>query len=70
MAYKLALPTSCLIQLVFHVSCLEPKLGAHITPITTLPPVNFEGFLNLEPIAILQHKTKQLRSRAITKVLV
>ena len=70
MAYKLALPPDCLIHLVFHVSCLKPKLGAHITPIPTLPPVDDVGCLNPEPIAILQHRSKQLRSRQITEVLV
>ena len=69
-AYKLALPPSCLIHLVLHVSCLQSKLGAHITSNPTLPPLDSKGFLNLEPIAILQHKSKQLRSRTIIKVLV
>ena len=69
-AYKLALPPGCLIHLVLHVSCLKPKLGAHITPIPTLPPMDSKGFLNPETIAILQHMSKQLRSRTITEVLV
>ena len=52
-AYKQALPLGCLIHLVLHVSCLKPKLGAHITPIPTLPPMDSEGFLNPETVAIL-----------------
>ena len=54
MDYKLALPPSCLIHLVLlHVSCLKPKLGAHITPIPTLPTIDYEGFLNPKSIVIL-----------------
>ncbi|XP_050264076.1 uncharacterized protein LOC126708322 [Quercus robur] len=69
-AYKLALPASCLLHPVFHVSCLKPKLGAHITPFPTIPPVDLDGFLNPEPTAILQQRFKKLRSRTITEVLV
>ena len=51
-AYKLALPPSCLIHPVFHVSSLNANLGTHISPIPTLPRLDSEGFLNPEPIAI------------------
>ena len=70
MAYQLALPVGCLLHLVFHVSCLKPKLGAHITPFPTITPVNSNGFLTPEPTTILQQRSKQLRSRTITEVLV
>ena len=53
MAYKLALPVGCLLHLVFHVSCLKPKLGAHITPFPTITPVDSDGFLTPEPTTIL-----------------
>ena len=69
-AYKLALPLNCLIHPVFHVSCLKKTLGAQITPIPTLPPIDSDGSLHPEPIAILQHKPKQLKTRLITEVLV
>ena len=52
MAYK-ALPPDCLIHPVFRVSCLKPKLGAKNPPIPTLPPVDADGCLNPEPIAIV-----------------
>ena len=51
-AYKLALPSNCLIHPVFHVSCLKKKLGAQITPIPTLLLVDSDGSLHPEPITI------------------
>ena len=69
-AYKLNLPTNCSVHPVFHVSCLKLNLGSNVVPVPTLPPVTSASVLNLEPVAILQHKTKQLRSRTISEVLV
>ena len=40
MSYKLDLPPESKVHLVFHVSCLKMKLGQHVTPIPTLPPVD------------------------------
>ena len=69
-AYKLSLPDDCLLHLVFHVSCLKSKLGLHVNPISTLPPMDSEGAFQSEPVAIIQQRTKSLRHRQITKVLV
>ena len=69
-AYKLSLPEGSLIHPVFHVSCLKAKLGSHIVPIPTLPPVDSEGLLQPEPVAVLQQRSKQLRHRTITEILV
>ena len=69
-AYKLALASDCLLHPVFHVSCLKKHLGAQIIPILTLPPVDSDGSLHPKPIAILQTRTKQLRTRLIIEVLV
>ena len=70
MAYKLALPMDCSFHPVFHVSCLKLKLGSNVDPVPTLPPVTSTGVLNHEPVAIHHHRTKQLRSRTISEVLV
>ena len=54
-AYKLALSSDFLLHLVFHVSCLKKKLGAQITPIPTLPPVDFTSFL--QPNSLLKSQS-------------
>ena len=69
-AYKLDLPLEAKIHPIFHVSCLKLKLGQHIHPLPTLPPVDEEGQVQIEPTAVLQTKTKALRSQVITEVLV
>ena len=69
-ANKVALPEGCPIHPMFHVSCLRQKLGAQATPILSLPPMDSAGLLQPEPVAILQQRSKQLRSRVITKVLI
>ena len=69
-SYKLALPLESKIHPVFHVSCLKLKLGQHVTPLPTLPPIDEEGHVLSEPIAVLQTRTKTLRTQSITEVLV
>jgi len=45
-------------------------LGSNVVPIPTLPPIDDEGLFDHEPTAILQTRSKQLRTRSITEVLV
>ena len=52
-AYKLDLPAGSVIHPVFHVSCLKTKLGKHNVSMSLLPSVNSQGFLSLEPVAVL-----------------
>ena len=54
LSYRLDLPPDSRIHPTFHVSCLKEKLGS----------------LSLEPMAVLQTRTHNLRSRTITQVLV
>ena len=70
MSYKLELPLESKIHPVFHVSCLKLILGQHVTPLPTLPPTDALGQVYTEPIAILQTRSKSLRSRVIIEVLV
>ena len=69
-AYKLDLPSDSKIHPVFHGSCLKLKLGQQISPLPTLPPLDETGQIIPEPVAVLQTRTKSLRSRSITEVLV
>ena len=69
-SYKLELPAESRIHHVFHVSSLKLKLGQHVTPLPTMPPVDESDQVFTEPVAVLQKRTKSLRSRVITEVLV
>ena len=70
MAYKLDLPPSSRVHILFHVSCLKKVIGNKIPVQTSLPELNEEGKITLEPETILETRIKQLRNRAITKYLV
>jgi len=52
-AYKLDLPSHSKLHPIFHVSCLKPKLGAHVQTLPNLPPKDSDGVLRLEPQAII-----------------
>lgn len=69
-AYKLELPPSSRIHPVFHVSCLKKVLGTTVRAQTTLPEMDTEGSIILEPVAIIDQRTRQLRSRSISEVLI
>ena len=69
-SYKLDLPLEAKIHPVFYVSYLKMKLGQHVTPIPTLPPVDDSGQVLSEPVVVLQTRAKSLRSWVITEVLV
>ena len=69
-SYRLDLPPESKIHLIFHVSCLKLKLGQHVTPLSTLPLVDDEGQVATESIAVLQTRTKTLRTWDVTEVLV
>ena len=69
-SYKLDLPFGSLIHPVFHVSNLKAKLGNQVVPRPTLPAVNADLVLTLEPMMILDRKSIKLRSRIVTQLLV
>ena len=70
MAYKLELPSSSRVHLVFHVSCLNKVIGENIPVHTILPELYEEGKIILEPEAVMETRTQQLRNRSISEYLI
>ena len=69
-SYELDLPPKAKLHPIFHVSRLKLKLGLQVHPIPTLPPMDAKGQVCAEPIKVLQTRSRSLRSREITEVLV
>jgi hypothetical protein len=70
MAYKLELPASSRVHLVFHVSCLKKVIGDKIPVQTIFPELDEEGKIILEPEAIMDTRIRQLRNRSISEYLI
>eukprot|EP00253_Pinus_taeda_P030421 PITA_30421 len=69
-AYKLALPPTANIHPIFHVSCLKKVIGNNCRIHTSLPELDEEGSIWLQPEQVLDTRVKQLHSRMIKEVLV
>ena len=70
MAYKLELPASSRVHLVFHVSCLKKVIGNKISVQTILPEVEEEGKIILDPKVVTETRIRQLRNRSISEYLI
>ena len=70
MAYKLELPASSRVHPVFHVSCLKKVIGENLPVQTILPELDEEGKIILEPEAVMETRTRQLRNRSISEYLI
>jgi hypothetical protein len=70
MAYKLELPTSSRVHLVFHVSCLNKVIGDKIPVQNILLELDEEGKIILEPEAITGTRIHQLRNRSVSEYLI
>ena len=69
-AYGLSLPETSRVHNVFHVSCLKRALGNNQTSQTTLPSLDDEGRVILEPEGILSTRERKLRYRTIKEYLI
>jgi hypothetical protein len=70
MAYKLELPASSQVHLVFYVSCLNKVIDDKIPVQTIFPELDEEGKIILEPEAITGTRICQLRNRSISEYLI
>ena len=66
MAYKLELLASSRVHPVFHVSCLKKVIGENILVQTIFPELDEEGKIILEPKAVTETRTRQLRNPSIS----
>eukprot|EP00253_Pinus_taeda_P018899 PITA_18899 len=69
-AYKLALPPTAKIHPFFHVSCLKKVIGNNCRIQTSLPELDEEGSIWLQPEQVLDTRERPLRGRVIREVLV
>ena len=70
MEYKLELPASSRVHTVFHVSCLKKVICEKIPVQKILPEFDEEGKIILEPKAVTETRTRQLRNRSISEYLI
>jgi hypothetical protein len=70
MAYKLELPVSSRVHLVFNVSCLKKVIGDKIPVQTILPELDEDGKITLDPEDNTDTRIHPLRNRTISEYLI
>jgi hypothetical protein len=70
MAYQRALPSHSKIHHVFHVSSLNKVIGTKCKNQTSLPELDEEGFIWLQPQAVLDQRECRLHHHIIKEFLV
>jgi hypothetical protein len=70
MAYKLQIPASSRVHLVFHVLFLQKVIGDKIPVQNIFPELDEEGKIILEPQPIIDTRILQLRNRSISDYLI
>jgi hypothetical protein len=66
-AYKLQLPDSANIHLVFHVSQLKKHLGAKAIPQDNLPLVTDDGYIKTDPMQVLDTRALPRNDDIVTQ---
>eukprot|EP00253_Pinus_taeda_P003570 PITA_03570 len=69
-AYKLALPPTAKTHPVFHVSCLKKVIGKNCKIQTSLPELDEEGSIWLQPEQVMDTRERPLHGRVIKEVLI
>jgi len=70
MAYKLELPSSSRVHLVFRVSCLKKVINDKLPIQTVFPELDEEGNIILDPEAFMETRTRQLWNQKISEYLI
>ena len=70
MAYKLELPASSRVHLVFYVSCLKKVISNKIPVQTILPELDEEREIILDPEVVTETRIRQLRNQSISEYLI
>ena len=70
MAYKLELSAYFHIHPIFHVSCIKKVISDKLLVQTVLPKLDEERKIILQPQAIRETRTRQLRNRSISEYLI
>jgi len=70
MAYKLELHASSRMPPIFHVSCLKKFISDKLQVQTIFSKLEKEGKIILEPEAVMETRTHQLRNRSIVEYLI
>jgi hypothetical protein len=66
-AYKLQLPPNTEIHLIFHAGQLKKHIGPKDVPQGNLPLVTPEGYIKLEPVAVLDTRALPLKDEVVTQ---
>jgi hypothetical protein len=69
-AYQLSFPIHYKLHPIFHVSCLKKVIGTKCQTQTSLPKLDEEGSIWLQPQAFLDQCECRLHQRTIKEVLV
>jgi predicted transglutaminase-like cysteine proteinase len=69
-AYQLAFPNPSKLHPIFHVSCLKKVIGTKCQTQASLPDLDEEGSIWLQPQVVLDQCEHRLRQCTIKEVLV